>query len=175
MQRQDQHGEDCLHVPIEICKVKSPKLRPERATSRPAWDGKMRNLWIGVIFAIGSTPAFAGNSASVVGNGHNLKMDCAEVVRYANQGFGSTLEADGLSLGYCLGQIRALLVVLSVSSLQMYRGTNKPKIEACLPERTTSGDAVRVVMRYLERHPDELREPGSLLALYALSEAYPCE
>jgi hypothetical protein len=124
---------------------------------------------------MGSITAVAGNSASVAGNGHNLKLDCAEVVRYADKGFGSLIEVDGLSLGYCLGQMRALLVVLRVSSLQMYRGANKPKIEACHPERITSGDAVQVVMRYLERHPDELREPGSLLALYALSEAYPCE
>lgn len=45
----------------------------------------------------------------------------------------------------------------------------------CLPNRAQPDQALDVVMRYLEAHPEKLRFTGSSLVSVALWEAFPCD
>ena len=46
----------------------------------------------------------------------------------------------------------------------------------CLPKDGFQiGQAIRIVVRYLETNPDKLHYQGSTLSLIALNEAFPCE
>ncbi len=45
----------------------------------------------------------------------------------------------------------------------------------CPGEKVTYGQEVRVVVKYLQDHPEELDRPGSILAEKALAKGFPCE
>ena len=45
----------------------------------------------------------------------------------------------------------------------------------CLPERYSMGQAVRIVVTYMEKHPDQMHEQFAYLALLALRDAWPCK
>ncbi len=62
--------------------------------------------------------------------------------------------------GLCSGTVRTLLSV--------------DVIETCVPSRSTQGQAVRVVMRYIEARPERQHESFVLLALEAFRAAWPC-
>jgi hypothetical protein len=46
---------------------------------------------------------------------------------------------------------------------------------ACLPEHTTRRQAVEVVKRYLDQHPEQRHYGASGLVAEALAEAFPCK
>jgi hypothetical protein len=45
----------------------------------------------------------------------------------------------------------------------------------CIPQEVTNGQAVRVVVAYIDKHPEHLHESFNLLAILALGEAWPCK
>ncbi len=46
----------------------------------------------------------------------------------------------------------------------------------CVPEgKVTRLQKIRVVVKYLEDHPEKLHEPPSVLITRALNEAFPCK
>ena len=45
----------------------------------------------------------------------------------------------------------------------------------CLPKRAQPDQALQVVMRYLEAHPEKLRFTASSLVSVALWEGFPCD
>ena len=69
---------------------------------------------------------------------------------------------DGL---FCLGVITALLDTVSLMA---------PKYRFCRPATATYGQAVRVVISYIEAHPQDMHEDYTGLAMVALLEAWPC-
>jgi hypothetical protein len=64
--------------------------------------------------------------------------------------------------GYCAGLVDGL----------RQRGRT---IEHCSPREVTLGQAVRVVVQYIDNHPTRLREPFPYLAVEALHDAWPCK
>ena len=45
----------------------------------------------------------------------------------------------------------------------------------CLPENSiTNNEAATIVVKYLEKHPEDLRKPKFLLVLDAFKESFPC-
>jgi Rap1a immunity proteins len=59
--------------------------------------------------------------------------------------------------GFCRGAVEALLA------------TNY-----CPPENVTIGQAVRVVVQYIDNRPARLNEPFAILVSEALKQAWPC-
>src|SRR5262245_18516067 len=49
-----------------------------------------------------------------------------------------------------------------------------PHLRSCSPDGVTSGQAVRVVLAYIERRPQRMHENFKSLAIEALHEAWPC-
>jgi hypothetical protein len=44
-----------------------------------------------------------------------------------------------------------------------------------LPEDITFGQAIKVVIRYMEEHPQDMHHPFKYLALVAIMDAWPCK
>jgi hypothetical protein len=49
-----------------------------------------------------------------------------------------------------------------------------PEVGVCVPKDVTNGQSLRVVVAYLEKHPELTHKDFAGLAWIALSEAWPC-
>jgi len=69
-------------------------------------------------------------------------------------------EVEGFDAGYCLGVIEGVIAFMNV----------------CKPDHSviTLGEAADATARYLETHPQKLKQRDVVLARKALSKAYPC-
>jgi Rap1a immunity proteins len=74
--------------------------------------------------------------------------------------------SNSLRAGFCGGEILALLYL----GPEMLR----PEISFCPPSGVTGKQAVQVVVRDLEAHPEQLHQDFIALALVALHQAWPC-
>ena len=72
--------------------------------------------------------------------------------------------------GSCMGYIEG--VGDSVATLAHWEGFAE---YMCTPKGVTSGQFRLVVMKHLNKHPEELHLNAGGLVLIALSEAFPCE
>ena len=68
--------------------------------------------------------------------------------------------------GYCLG------LVHGVSDVAQVLGS--PPL-VCYPSGGTNSQLVRVVVKFLNDHPEALHKPDTVLVLEALNDAYPCQ
>ena len=108
-------------------------------------------------------------------SGNRLQHDCR--IALTSQDKGVILEPDEwLSVGYCYGRIEG---VINTSLLwHNYNGVSgrTSNGEACAPaDVVTTREATKVVMKYLDGHPEKLHVLATALILYALREAYPCK
>ncbi|WP_445730622.1 Rap1a/Tai family immunity protein [Methylocystis sp. IM2] len=68
---------------------------------------------------------------------------------------------EAMKIGYCMGTVET---ILSVS----------PSVGVCAPKGATNSQAIRVVTRYLDQHPEKTNEDFRFLTRDALTEAWPC-
>jgi hypothetical protein len=78
--------------------------------------------------------------------------------------------------GFCVGYVGGML-----DGFRIWRKTN---VEArlltaptapCIPDDVTYGQAVRVVSKYMNDHPEILNEHSSFVVLLAFQQAWPCK
>jgi hypothetical protein len=67
--------------------------------------------------------------------------------------------------GVCIGMIKGL----------SYAASMQPPIPFCVPDDATIGQMVRVVVSYIDRHPERMHQSFMYLAFLALKEAWPCK
>ena len=104
-----------------------------------------------------SAPAMATElEKGHIANGSELLSFCAKHS-------GHTQSA---CIGYIVGVSDALIS-------NLIRDTNAP-VKACIPYSVKGGDRAAVVVKWLNRHTKELRQPAATLVVRALSEAFPC-
>jgi hypothetical protein len=72
---------------------------------------------------------------------------------------------EGYMQGECVGIIRGLV---DAAHLQ-------PPSPLCVPDDATNGQMVRVVVSYIDRHPERMHQSFAYLAFDALKEASPCK
>jgi hypothetical protein len=72
---------------------------------------------------------------------------------------------DGAKAGFCLGFTEAIITLGD--------GLAEPG-RFCHPNGVTIGQAYRVLLKYLDEHPERTNERAVLLALLAFKEAWPC-
>jgi hypothetical protein len=75
--------------------------------------------------------------------------------------------------GYNEGKCIAFVIGVD-AGYQMDRGVDGMQSHVCMPEGVTYGQMVKVVVKYLNDHPEELHHPAALLTLNALIGAFPC-
>jgi hypothetical protein len=92
-------------------------------------------------------------------NGNDLHNYCSAALDKQSQA-GSRA---GLCLGF-LDAYRQLAVMLPVSA----------NFKLCLPEGVGQEQLIKVLVKYLDRHPEELHLPAAQLVYDATTEAFPC-
>jgi hypothetical protein len=52
--------------------------------------------------------------------------------------------------------------------------TGPPRAPLCIPKGVTTEQGRRVVVKYLQEHPEELQNRGNVLTYLAFIKAFPC-
>ena len=91
--------------------------------------------------------------------GYDYLPRCQLVVR------GPRTDREIVSATYCVGAVSALVGVAPLLP---------PRYRFCFPDDVTAGEAVQVVVAYLESSLSRLHEDFRQLAIAAMRQAWPC-
>ena len=97
--------------------------------------------------------------------GAELLQQCKGAINFRDNS-GST----NFKVGQCLGYISGL----TDSENYYHKKRSRNSHNFCIPKDVTLGQEVMVVVKYLESHPEKLRESRFILAKTALANAFPC-
>ena len=107
-----------------------------------------------------------------VHDGNDLLQKCSNVIRTFEAGIKEseitkTMLADA---NFCSGMMQGMTnTIIFFDAFQVTQSI------VCLPEDGISnGQAAKVVIKYLEEHPEQLHVADSGLAFLALMDAFPC-
>ncbi|HEY1137420.1 MAG TPA: Rap1a/Tai family immunity protein [Xanthomonadaceae bacterium] len=105
-------------------------------------------------------------------DGNQLLSDCKMMLRIAD---GEALGKETLDnihrASSCVGRMQG---IITTSTMYEASGRLKERLICLPPEGMNNGQAGRVVVKYLESHPDKLHKNGTMLAFFAIVEAFPC-
>ena len=115
-----------------------------------------------ITISLGVTSPVMGDEPE--GTGNTFLTDCNIALRLLNNiKLSWSLDSkDWFSVGFCMGAIHGV------------QDTLRSTEGMCLPDEIVVGQAIRIVVKYLEDHPQELQEQDTLLIKKALLDAYPC-
>ncbi len=104
------------------------------------------------------------------GDGNDLIQNCKLAVAIEDRNSDSLSDTDWMKATHCLGLIDG------VSGLNaLYQGL-KYRTTFCLPQNgLQSIQGARIVVKYLEEHPELLHKSDVELTALALQKAYPCK
>ena len=113
-------------------------------------------------------------SAEAETTGNDVLKNCQTAVRFADNNGAPTGEL--YDSGWCFGWVSAALELTKAYNEWSDFTKQKPTLlQFCLPD---SGipviQAVRVVVKYLKEHPEQLHEDGMGLTVAALIDSFPC-
>lgn len=105
-------------------------------------------------------------------DGNQLLSDCKMMLRIAD---GETLSKETLGnihrAASCVGRMQG---ITTTSTMYEASGRMKERLICLPPEGINNGQAGRVVVKYLESNPEKLHKNGTILAFFAIAEAFPC-
>ena len=102
-------------------------------------------------------------------NGEALLKRCKSVEKIGKQGVVLD-KTETNNLMYCLGYFSGLKDVY-YHTVMLDNFKDKPY---CLPQGANWKPLARIVVDFLEKHPELLHQPQETLTAMALSEAFPC-
>jgi len=128
-----------------------------------------------LFFLLLSSSAFAREAKDVDGN--QLLEYCNVSVQFLDSG-GFKNDAQSSKSAWCMGYVAAFLELSETALVMDETAGHKDmrRFYPCFPEETgiTTGQAVRVIVKYLKDHPEHLHLPAAVLTLDALQHAFPC-
>ncbi|HUK99552.1 MAG TPA: Rap1a/Tai family immunity protein [Nitrospirota bacterium] len=97
--------------------------------------------------------------------GNELLRDCGLAIRGFNG--EKLINADHEKAGVCLGYVEAIVDEqrLVPTSLQFF----------CIPSNITYEQDIRIIVKYLNDHPEQLKWDANALIKHALDQAFPCK
>ena len=109
--------------------------------------------------------------AHAAADGKELLQKCEPIEKlYDDPAALSSREASGVV--YCLGYIDSFMETFDFQA----QAQIVPGVPYCLPEEDVpKKEIVKVVVDYLQKHPEELDKPAGYHIFLALREAYPCK
>lgn len=120
------------------------------------------------VAGIAATVALAGMiSAGVAAasTGNELSEQCQALIK------DPTPPSKYFLSGVCAGYINGM-----IDGIRIAKALSPEKVAVCFPERGfTSFQAVKVVQRYLDVHPEKLNEDAMILTSAAFKQAFPCQ
>lgn len=129
-----------------------------------------------VALAVVTTQSAHGQESPLINNGSDLLGTCSKLVQLLDQPSRSgrseterlTDGIAGLSCGNFLQGITHLNLFYQAYLV-------KERAAFCLPlEGISNGQAVRIVLKYLQDHPEELHYEPVILTVNAFRRAFPC-
>jgi len=93
-------------------------------------------------------------------SGNGLLTSCQIALKHLDDPQTTLSYLDAVRIGYCEGITQGV-------------GYVSPKV--CTMDNVTLVQAIRVVVKYLQDHPEELDQRNSLLVERALAKAFPCQ
>jgi hypothetical protein len=96
-------------------------------------------------------------------DGNALLRKCTPALKVAD-GEKLTNAADDSDASWCMGYVTGVLDGLSQFDWKV-----------CLPKEFTTGQALRIVVKYLKANPEVLHKEASGLISVAIAEAFPCK
>lgn len=126
-------------------------------------------LFLAVVFV---RPILADSDSKHDGN--EFLEKCGPVVKQVSEivvpgGKNPTFD-QMFNIGFCLGFMRGI-----IGSNGIYESLNKTSL-FCFPESGIEArQALRIIVKYLEDHPQDLHYSESTLAILALQDAFPCK
>lgn len=121
----------------------------------------MRLLACAAILSVGAPAALADS-------GIDLLRQCRPINSQSGPNVGERVNA-----AYCFGYLRGL-VEGNIAIPQWLADDEKAKGMFCVPPEGQNEQIARVVIQYLEAHPQDLHQSAVALSLAALYRAFPC-
>ena len=79
-------------------------------------------------------------------------------------------DRDLLKYGVCLGFVRGLHM-----THEIYGAISENYKVFCLPENVSTTQLAKIILKYLENHPENLHLEAASTAFVALKKVFPCE
>jgi len=106
--------------------------------------------------------------------GNDVLDRCQTAVRFADND-GAPV-GEHLDAGWCFGWIAGTLELTKLHNEWTTFIKQKPTLlQFCLPRPIPVIQAVRVVVKYLKEHPEQLHEDAMGLTMAALNNSFPCK
>ena len=134
-----------------------------------------------LVFAIlAAVPAYAQKPTKDISESGNRFLEVCSVIEKADRSERIT-ESDLDDVSFCTGFMIGvndgasvgIFMVKSVKSLSDLKG-KMDDISICLPEGVTTGQEIRVLLKYLHAHPEQAHLPTAGLVMMAEFDAFPC-
>ena len=77
-------------------------------------------------------------------------------------------------VGFCFGFIDGANSAQQVWAASDKTNHRNHSMGYCFPDAVTNGQMLRVFVKYLDDHPQDLHEPAALLYIEAMRRAFPC-
>jgi hypothetical protein len=122
---------------------------------------------VGLVLLI-AVPCARAIDEKVFENGTTLLRHCKDAIRIGGEG-GSASPDEAYDVGYCMGYI---VGVLDLHDAMVAAKLLTPQF--CPPRSMMTGQAVRIVVTYLQANPEHLHFPGAGLVAVAMRKAFPC-
>ena len=118
-----------------------------------------------VVALSASSPSLAADN----NNGESLLGRCRSVFKIGGQG-AALGRSDTNNLMYCIGYFGGYMgMYYNTAMLDNYK-----TLPYCIPQGVNWKPLAKIVVDFLEKHPELLHQPQEALTTMALSEAFPC-
>ncbi len=116
----------------------------------------------------------APSAAQSVTDGNALLQDCSIVVR-GYDGANVTTSLENLNEGTCMGLLRGIADTMALWGSLDHGPVDASAFHGCLPDSLKTIQLARIVVKYLNDHPEKLHLPDTRLVMMALADAFPCK
>ncbi|VVO61082.1 hypothetical protein PS862_00821 [Pseudomonas fluorescens] len=119
--------------------------------------------WIGATAIIGTLAS--GSAMALDGNG--LLSSCQTTIKYSE----GDKNVSAFDVGQCTGMVDGV-----EGAILVLNDSVTSNMKTCYPVAgTTNIQKARIVVKYLQEHPDQLHLPASMLTVIAYMGAFPCK
>lgn len=141
-----------FHICLQPTVLKSPNFM------------NIRSSMLGVVMM--SSACIAAASPS---DGNELLMSCKRFLKVIDG--TPQFDNDDFKSGQCIGRVSGIK-----ATMHMYTDAegSPNDLRACFPSGVTDGQAVRVVVKFLEDNPRILNSNSNTITMVALQSAFPC-
>jgi len=125
-----------------------------------------------VVFIVMFVLAMAGNANAEVAtsDGKGLLTVCNVALKSITDGMDNLSDLELMNSSFCIG----LAVGIKVSNV-MEQASADDNLQYCIPSSASPEQLIRVLVKYLENHPENLHETPAVLISVAFIKAFPCK